>query len=40
MSSERRKLTEFFDSIEVDIKSPLSDWHAVKRELYSKIQKK
>ena len=31
-----RKLTEFFDSVEVDIKSDLTDWHAVKKELYSK----
>ena len=29
----RRKLSEFFDSIEVDLESDLSDWHAVKREL-------
>ncbi|MEM2618167.1 MAG: AbrB/MazE/SpoVT family DNA-binding domain-containing protein [Candidatus Hadarchaeales archaeon] len=26
-------LTEYFDSIEVELKSDLSDWHAVKREL-------
>ena len=26
-------LTEFFDSVEVDIKSDLSDWHSVRREL-------
>ncbi|MBI2076136.1 MAG: AbrB/MazE/SpoVT family DNA-binding domain-containing protein [Candidatus Aenigmarchaeota archaeon] len=31
-----RKLTDFFDSVEVDIKSDLTDWHAVKKELYSK----
>mgnify|MGYP001605392556 FL=1 len=33
---KRKKFTEFFDSAKVDIKSPLSDWHAVKKELYSK----
>ena len=26
-------LTEYFDSIEVDVESDLSDWHAIKREL-------
>jgi len=26
-------LTEFFDKAEVDVKSDLSDWHGVKREL-------
>jgi len=26
-------LTEFFDSVEVDLKSDLSDWRAVKGEL-------
>jgi len=26
-------LTEFFDRAEVDVRSDLSDWHAVKREL-------
>lgn len=31
-----RKLTDFFDSVEVDIKLDLTDWHAVKKELYSK----
>lgn len=33
---KRKKLTEFFDSVKADIKSDLSDWHAVKKELYSK----
>ncbi len=28
-------LTEFFDKIEVDIKSDLSDWKSVRREMYS-----
>lgn len=28
-----RKPSEFFDSIEVDLESDLSDWHSVKREL-------
>jgi hypothetical protein len=27
-------LTKFFDSIEVDIQSDLSEWKKVKRELY------
>ncbi len=27
-------ITKFFDRIEVDIKSDLSDWKAVRRELY------
>ena len=26
-------LTKFFDSIEVDVKSDLADWHKVKKEL-------
>ena len=26
-------LTEFFDKIEVDVKSDLSDWNSVRREL-------
>jgi len=26
-------LTEYFDSVEVELESDLSDWHAVKREL-------
>jgi AbrB family looped-hinge helix DNA binding protein len=28
-----RKLSEFFDSVEVDLSSDLSNWHSVKREL-------
>lgn len=28
-----RRPSEFFDTIEVDLESDLSDWHAVKREL-------
>jgi len=28
-----RRPSEFFDSIEVDLDSDISDWHAVKREL-------
>ncbi len=36
MPKKRKKLTEFMDSLKVDIKSDLSDWHAVKKELYSK----
>lgn len=27
-------LTKFFDSIEIDIKSDLSDWKSVRRELH------
>jgi bifunctional DNA-binding transcriptional regulator/antitoxin component of YhaV-PrlF toxin-antitoxin module len=27
-------LTKYFDSIEVDLKSDLTDWKAVKRELF------
>ncbi len=30
---ELADLTEFFDKIEVDIKSGLSDWKSVRREL-------
>jgi AbrB family looped-hinge helix DNA binding protein len=26
-------LTKYFDSVEVEIQSPLSDWHSVKKEL-------
>lgn len=26
-------LTNFFDSVEVDLKSDLADWHAVRKEL-------
>ena len=26
-------LTKYFDRVEVDVHSPLSDWHALKREL-------
>lgn len=33
---KRKKLTEFFDRVKIDIKADLSDWHAVKKELYSK----
>jgi len=29
-------LTEYFDSVEVDVKSDLSDWHKVRRELRGK----
>lgn len=32
---KRKKLTEFFDSAKADVSS-LSDWHSVKKELYSK----
>jgi len=28
-----RRLSDFFDSVEVELESDLSDWHAVKREL-------
>jgi AbrB family looped-hinge helix DNA binding protein len=29
-------LTKYFDSVEVDVKSPLSDWHSLKKELSGK----
>lgn len=29
-------LTKYFDSAEVDVESPLSDWHSLKRELSKK----
>jgi len=32
--SKRIDLTKFFDSIEVNIQSDLSEWKKVKRELY------
>ncbi len=28
------ELTKFFDSVDVDVKSDLSDWHSVRRELW------
>ncbi len=31
---EKIDLTKYFDSVEADIKSDLSDWKSVKRELY------
>ncbi len=34
--AKKGKLTDIIDKVELDIKSDLSDWHAVKRELYSK----
>ncbi len=33
---EKTDLTKFFDSIEVDVKSDLSDWHEVRKELRRK----
>ena len=30
---EHYDLTNFFDSVEADVKSDLGDWHAIKREL-------
>ena len=30
---ETVNLTEYFDSIEVDLKSDLSDWHSIRKEL-------
>jgi bifunctional DNA-binding transcriptional regulator/antitoxin component of YhaV-PrlF toxin-antitoxin module len=30
---EKTDLTKFFDSIEVNVKSDLSDWHEVRKEL-------
>jgi bifunctional DNA-binding transcriptional regulator/antitoxin component of YhaV-PrlF toxin-antitoxin module len=32
--SKKIDLTKFFDSVEVDIQSDLSEWKKVKRELY------
>jgi len=37
---KRKKLTEFFDSIEADVKSDLSDWKSVRKEIYSKRWRK
>ena len=34
MPYERVDLTKYFDSVEADIKSDLSNWKSVKRELY------
>jgi len=31
-----RPLSDFFDSVEVDLKADLSDWYKVKRELSGK----
>lgn len=36
MAKNRKKLTEFFDSVKMYIKSPLTDWHSVKKEIFSK----
>ena len=33
---EEIDLTKYFDSIEVDLKADLSDWHKVREELRSK----
>lgn len=30
---EQFDLTNFFDSVEMDLKSDLTDWHAVRREI-------
>lgn len=32
-SFEEPALTQYFDSIEVNVESDMSDWHSVKREL-------
>lgn len=34
MPYEKVDLTKYFDSVEADIKSDLSDWKLVRRELY------
>ena len=34
MPYEKVDLTKYFDSVEADIKSDLSNWKSVKRELY------
>jgi len=31
--NEKIDLTKFFDKVEVDLKSDLSDWHRVRKEL-------
>jgi len=33
---ENADLTKFFDTVEVDLKADLSDWHKVKEELRGK----
>ena len=33
---ERFHLTNFFDSVEVDLKGKLTDWHAIRKELRSR----
>ena len=40
VSKKRKKLTDFFDSIEANVKSELSDWGSVRKEIYSKRWKK
>lgn len=30
---KKENLTKYFDSVEVDLESDLSDWHAVRKEL-------
>jgi len=32
-------LTKYFDSIEIEVKSPLTDWHSLRRELRDKSKK-
>ena len=32
-AKKAQRLSEFFDSVEVELKSDLSDWHRVKNEL-------
>ena len=29
-------LTKYFDSVEIDLKNPLADWHSVRKELREK----
>lgn len=33
---KKGNLTDIIDKVQIEIKSDLSDWHAVKKELYSK----
>lgn len=33
---KRKRLTDIIDKVKIDIKADWSDWHAVKKELYSK----
>ena len=36
---EQKKLSDLFDKVKVDLKANLTDWKAVKKELFGKIRK-